>query len=104
MACIDQKLTDQYAIYNGDSAEILPAIPSESVGNGFTRTVCDRERRLSYNYSSSVRTYLMLGPMTEAEHYEFIVSEVSRTLMLSRISAVHCMDVPKQGSEYRRVL
>lgn len=32
------------------------------------------------------------------EHYEFIVSEVARTLMPGRISAVHCMDVPKQGA------
>lgn len=32
MAVIDQQITDQYAIYNGDSCEVLPTLPDKSVG------------------------------------------------------------------------
>ena len=32
MAVITQKITDRYAIYNGDSAEVLQSIPDESIG------------------------------------------------------------------------
>ncbi len=28
----DQVVTDQYALYCGDSAEVLPAIPDKSIG------------------------------------------------------------------------
>ena len=31
MAVIEQVISDNYALYNGDSCEILPTIPSESV-------------------------------------------------------------------------
>ncbi len=27
MAVIDQKITDKYAIYNGDNLEVLPTLP-----------------------------------------------------------------------------
>ena len=31
MDCINQVITDRYALYNGDSAEILQSIPDGSV-------------------------------------------------------------------------
>jgi len=100
MACIDQNLTDDYAIYNGDSCEVLPTLPDQSIhlavysppfavdGGGCLYTYSSSERDLS-----NARTY---GEFFE--HYEFIVREIHRLLLPGRIAAVHCMDVPSDGA------
>lgn len=100
MACINQKLSDRYAIYNGDSAEVLQTIPSESVGLAvYSPPFATENGGCLYNYSSSVRDLSNARTYDEFfEHYEFIASEIARTLLPGRISAVHCMDVPKQGA------
>jgi hypothetical protein len=52
-----------------------------------------------YNYSSSPRDLTNARTYAEFfEHYEFIVSEIARVTIPGRISAVHCMDVPKAGA------
>lgn len=100
MACLDQVLTDDYAIYNGDSCEVLPTIPSESVGLAiYSPPFATENGGCLYNYSSSVRDLSNARTYAEFfEHYEYIAEQVARTLMPGRISAVHCMDVPKQGA------
>lgn len=100
MAIIDQVLTDEYVIYNGDSCEVLPTIPSESVGLAiYSPPFATVNGGCLYNYSSSVRDLSNARTYSEFfEHYEFIAEQVARALMPGRISAVHCMDVPKQGA------
>ncbi len=52
-----------------------------------------------YHYSSSERDLSNCRSYKEFfEHYEFVVSETHRLLRPGRISAVHCMDVPKAGA------
>ena len=100
MACLDQVLTERYAIYNGDSAEVLTSLPSGSVGLSIYSPpfACENGGAL-YNYSSSVRDLSNARTYAEFfEHYEFIVENITRLTMPGRISAVHCMDVPKQGA------
>jgi len=95
MAVIDQTITDQYAIYHGDSCEVLPDIPTDSIHLSiYSPPFCGL-----YNYSSSDRD--LSNAKTYAEffqHYEFIVAETARTLLPGRIAAVHCMDVPIAGA------
>lgn len=100
MAVIDQKITDEYAIYNGDSAEVLKTIPSESVHHYiYSPPFATENGGCLYNYSSSVRDLSNARTYDEFfEHYEFIVAETARTLLPGRISAVHCMDVPTAGA------
>lgn len=100
MAVIDQEITDRYAIYNGDSAEVLTTLPSESVGLCvYSPPFATENGGCLYNYSSSVRDLSNARTYKEFfEHYEYIVSQTVRLLMPGRISAVHCMDVPKQGA------
>ena len=100
MAVIDQKITDEYAIYNGDSAEVLKTIPSESVHHYiYSPPFATENGGCLYNYSSSVRDLSNARTYEEFfEHYEFIVAETARTLLPGRISAVHCMDVPTAGA------
>lgn len=100
MAVNNQTITDDYAIYNGDSCEVLPTIPSESIHHCiYSPPFATEGGGCLYNYSSSVRDLSNARTYDEFfEHYEFIVAETARVLMPGRISAVHCMDVPTGGA------
>lgn len=100
MPVIDQVITDRYAIYNGDSAEMLASLPDESVGlSVYSPPFATENGGCLYNYSSSIRDLSNARTYKEFfEHYEYIVSQIARVTLPGRISAVHCMDVPKQGA------
>lgn len=95
MAVIDQKITDHFAIYNGDCIEVMNTLPSESVHMSlYSPPFCGL-----YNYSSSDRDLSNCRSYDEFfEHYEYVVSEVHRLTKPGRFSGVHCMDVPRQGA------
>ena len=88
---IDQAVTDRYALYNGDSAEILQGIPSDSIHY----SIFSPPFASLYTYSNSERD---LGNCrTTAEFYtqfKFIVDELYRVLMPGRLISFHCMDLP----------
>lgn len=92
MAINHQTITDRYAIYNGDSCEVLPTLKPNSVHlSVYSPPFCGL-----YNYSSSDRDLSNCRSYDEFfEHYAFIVSEIERVTLPGRITAVHCMDVPK---------
>jgi DNA modification methylase len=100
MPVVDQMVAEQYAIYNGDSGEVLKSVPSESVGLAlYSPPFATVNGGCLYNYSSSQRDLSNARTYQEFfEHYTFIVEQVARTLKPGRISAVHCMDVPKHGA------
>ena len=102
MGVKDQCVTDRYAVYNGDSVEVLKRFKEDSIhlsiysppfaqrgsGNG-----------ILYRYSSDERD--MSNCLTYEqffEHYTFLVDEMNRVMMPGRISAVHCMDIPSGNS------
>lgn len=94
MAVIDQEISDAYAIWNGDSCEVLPTLPTASVGlSVYSPPFSDL-----YNYSSSERD---LSNCRDYEqflvHYEFIVKEMERLTKPGRINCVHCSDIPIPG-------
>ena len=88
---IDQAVSDRYALYNGDSAEILKSIPDSSVHY----SIFSPPFASLYTYSNSERD---LGNCrTTAEFYEqfkFIVDELFRVLIPGRLISFHCMDLP----------
>ena len=100
MAVLDQTQTEKYAIFNGDSAEVLQSLPDESVGlSVYSPPFATENGGCLYNYSSSVRDLSNARTYAEFfEHYGFIVRQITRMTLPGRISAVHCMDVPKQGA------
>jgi DNA modification methylase len=100
MAITEQIITDQYAIYNGDSAEWITSLPDESLGMSiYSPPFATENGGCLYNYSSSVRDLSNARTYAEFfEHYAFIVENIARATKPGRISAVHCMDVPKQGA------
>jgi hypothetical protein len=95
MAINDSKITNKYAIYNGDCIEVMSGLPSNSIHlsiysppfGGLYQYSSD-ERDLSNN--DSYEMFL--------EHYGFCVQEIARITMPGRMTAVHCMDVPRSNS------
>ena len=100
MAVTAQTITDDYALYNGDSAEVLKALPAESMHMAiYSPPFATEQGGCLYNYSSSDRDLSNARTYHEFfEHYEFIVREIERVLLPGRISAVHCTDIPKAGA------
>ena len=91
----DQAITDRYAIYNGDCMEVMPTLPAGSVH----LSVYSPPFAGLYQYSSSERDLSNSRDYAEfMEHYGLVVSEVHRLTMPGRMTAVHCMDVPRSNS------
>ena len=92
---IDQEITDDYAIYNGDCMEIMPELPY----NKIHLSVYSPPFGGLYHYSSSARDLSNCKDYKEFfEHYEYVVKEIHRVTMPGRVSCVHCMDVPSGNS------
>lgn len=91
MQVLDQAITDKYALYNGDSAEVMKGLADESVDY----SIFSPPFESLYSYSDSPRD---LGNCkSKAEFYtqfEFIVRELYRILRTGRCVSVHCMDLP----------
>ena len=89
---ISQVVTDRYALYNGDSCEVLKGIPDNSIHY----SIFSPPFASLYTYSNSERD---LGNCrTTSEFYEqfmFIVSELYRVIMPGRLISFHCMDLPR---------
>ena len=87
----DQYITDRYAMYCGDTTEIIKGVDDNSVG----LIVYSPPFSSLYTYSNSDRD---LGNSRNDEeffmHFDYIVEELYRILMSGRIMAVHCMNIP----------
>ena len=95
MAVIDQKITDSYAIYNGDCMEVMRALPTGKIH----LSIYSPPFGGLYHYSSSERDLSNCDSYEGFfEHYTFVVRELARITMPGRITCVHCMDVPRSNS------
>lgn len=91
MDCIDSCITDKFALYNGDSCEILTEIPDDSVHY----EIFSPPFASLYTYSNSERDLGNCRSDDEFfEHFEFIVNELYRVLMPGRLVSFHCMNLP----------
>lgn len=98
---IDQIITPKYAAYNADSIEVLKDLKKESVDFSVYSPPFSGDGRAGglYHYSSSDRDLSNCRTYKEfLEHYEFVVEQIARVTKPGRLSAVHCMDVPKDGA------
>ena len=95
MHVADQTITDRYALYNGDAMEVMPTLPEGAVH----LSIYSPPFAGLYHYSSSERDLSNSRDYPEFfEHYEFVVRELFRLTMPGRMTAVHCMDVPKSNT------
>lgn len=96
MAVIDQVLCERYAIYNGDSCEVLPSLPDGCIDlSVYSPPFAQPGGGALYHYSSSDRDLSNARTLDEfMRHYQFIVDQLFRLTKPGRMSAVHCADVP----------
>lgn len=87
---INQKITDNYAIYNGDSCELMTQIPENSIGFSLHSPPFEG----LYKFSNSERDVSNSSGDDFYKHYGFIVNELNRITKPGRIAAVHCMQLP----------
>lgn len=87
----DSVVTDQYAIYHGDSCVVLPTVPSGSV---HLSVYSPPFGGLLYQYSSDPADLSNSKDYDEFfEHYGFIIRELHRVTMSGRMTVVHCSDI-----------
>lgn len=87
----NQYIADRYALYCGDTTEVIKGIADESI----SLIVYSPPFSSLYTYSNSDRD---LGNCkTDDEfynHFDYIVTDLYRILKPGRIMAVHCMNLP----------
>ena len=96
MACADQCLTEDYALYNGAAMRVLPTLPDASIHLWIYSPPFYAEggHQGVYVYSSDDEDLSNSRNFEEfMEHYELIVREQTRLTMPGRLSYVHCMDL-----------
>jgi len=95
MAIIEQTITDQYALYNGDCIEVMKSIPDEKIDLSiYSPPFCGL-----YNYSSSEHDLSNCRSYQEFFiHYGFVIAQIARLTKPGRVTAVHVMDVPGKGN------
>src|SRR5690606_30918712 len=99
MNVLDQKITDNYAVYNADTVEVAKSLPDESVDF----SVFSPPFSSLYTYSSSDRDMGNVKSDEEFwEQYRFLISEQFRVMKPGRNIAIHCMNLPssKQNDGY----
>lgn len=86
----EQKVTDQYAIYNSDCMYVLPTLEDETID----LSVYSPPFAGLYNYSSHENDFSNCENKEQfLEQYEFLIKEIARVTKPGRITAVHCTDV-----------
>jgi DNA modification methylase len=95
MAMNTQEINENYALYCGDACEVMPTMPEGCVHFSiYSPPFCGL-----YNYSSSERDLSNCRSYEEFfQHYEFVVNELHRLTMPGRLTAVHCIDLPRTGA------
>lgn len=90
MAIVDQVITPDYALYNGDCMDVMASLPDESMH----LSVYSPPFGGLYVYSSDERDLSNCIDYGEfMEHYTFVVRELARLTLPGRMAAVHCMDI-----------
>lgn len=91
----EQTITDRYALYLGDCMEVMPTLPDGVVH----LSVYSPPFAGLYQYSSSERDLSNCRGYDEfMDHYQYVVREVHRLTMPGRVTAVHCMDIPRSNT------
>jgi hypothetical protein len=88
--CVDQVITDDYAIYLGDSCEVIREIPSDSIHFGIHSPPFEG----LYKFSNSDRDISNNDGPAFWEHYVFLIQELLRVTMPGRLHSVHVMQLP----------
>jgi len=90
-AVMDQAHGDGWALYNGDSAEVLPTLPDRSVDF----SVFSPPFSSTYTYSPSLRDLGNVGSDEEFwDQFGYITRELLRVMKPGRLVAMHVANLP----------
>lgn len=87
----NQHVTENFSIYNGDSAEVLQGLPENSIDY----SIYSPPFINLFTYSNSERD--LGNSKTDEEFYKqfkYIANELLRVIKPGRLMSVHCMDLP----------
>lgn len=87
---VDQVITDRYAIYQGDSCDVIRAIPGDSIHFGIHSPPFEG----LYKFSNFDRDISNNEGADFWTHYAFLIQELLRVTMPGRLHAVHVMQLP----------
>lgn len=91
MKVLDQVTENRYAIYNGDSCEVIKGIPENSIHY----TIFSPPFASLYTYSNSDRDMgNSKGDDEFYNHFIYLAKELFRVTMPGRLLSFHCMDLP----------
>lgn len=92
---LDQVITDRYAIYNGDSMDLMATMPDQSIH----ASIYSPPFAGLYVYSSSDRDVSNARNYEEfREHYGMFVAEIHRLTKPGRLTAVHAAPIPSSNT------
>lgn len=91
MAVTDQVVTDRYALYCGDSCDVLRQLPGGSIDFSlfsppFADLYCYSDKQEDLGNCQSYSEYFA--------HFRFIIAELARLVKPGRLVSVHCIDIP----------
>lgn len=88
---INQAVTEHFALYNGDSCEVMTGLPD----NSMDYSIFSPPFEDLYTYSDSPRD---LGNCRSTEEFyqqfTYIVKQLFRIMKAGRLVSIHCMDLP----------
>lgn len=91
MAVIDQRITEDYALYRGDCVAVLRGIPE----NSLHFSISSPPFGSLYSYTDATEDFSNVR--TKEEFFDgmgFMVKELYRAMMPGRIVSFHCMNLP----------
>ena len=92
---LNQQITDRWAIYNGDSMDLMATLPDRSIH----ASIYSPPFAGLYVYSSSDRDVSNARNYDEfREHYGMFVAEIHRLTKPGRLTAVHAAPVPSSNT------
>jgi hypothetical protein len=87
---VEQVVTKDYAIYQGDACELIRGLPGDSVHFGIHSPPFEG----LYKFSNFDRDISNNDGPAFWEHYAFLIQELLRVTKPGRIHSVHCMQLP----------
>ncbi|MEA1999439.1 MAG: DNA methyltransferase, partial [Euryarchaeota archaeon] len=88
---MDELITKNYALYNGDCIDIMGQMSDNSIH----LSIYSPPFAGLYEYSSSPRDLSNSRDYNEfMEHFDYVIGEMYRITKPGRMTAVHCMDIP----------
>lgn len=91
MNCIDQEMTDDWTLFNGDCVEVLRGLPANSIDY----SIFSPPFASLYTYSNSPRDMGNVRNDEEFfEHFAHLIAELRRVMKPGRNVSFHCMLLP----------